>query len=483
MAGHPTRFVSSQGIRTRGAIASAWLACVGAACCVVAQEQTPPPPPTPPVAEPVSNPATSPATSPAASPTSAPEPARETPAVTSARKNDPQEVEVVRRDRSRLTGVLIERTDEKIVMSISGLRTELPMSEIESVKLLASVEDRYAQLRIAIDPQDVDSLLNLARWLRERERYSLSHREVERVLLAEPNNPIALEMKRQLEAQMKVLGQRGDPEEKPVRPAREEGEVLPPVEREDFPLLSDDQINLMRVFETDLKDPPRMIIKRSTVDAFLDKYAGTVVEGRGMVPVNPEGRKQFLAQSEPTILSWMFDLRAREFYDDVQVMENPRSMRLFRDNVHRTWLMNGCATTRCHGGEEAGRLYLYNRNPASDRSAYTNFFILEKFRTSQGLPLIDYTEPRRSPLLQMGLPRDKAAIKHPDVGGAGRRWNPAFSGEDDPRFRAAVSWIRSMYSNRPEYPIEYVPPVPRPLRGDLEQPTDDGAPAVPTKPR
>lgn len=462
MAGHPTRFVSSRGIRTGGVFASAWVLCVGALC--VAQEQTPPPPPPP-------APATPPVTESA-------------PAVPPGlRANEPQEVEVVRRDRSRLTGVLIERTDEKVVMSISGLRTELPMTEIESVRVLPSVEDRYAQLRVAIDPQDVDSLLNLARWLRERERYALSHREVERVLVVEPNNPIALEMKRQLEAQMKVLGQKAEPEEKPVRPARDEGEVLPPVEREDFPLLTDDQMNLMRVFETDLKDPPRMIIKRSTVDAFLDKYAGTVVEGRGMVPVNPEGRKQFLAQSEPTILSWMFDLRAREFYDDVQIMENPRSMRLFRDNVHRTWLMNGCATTRCHGGEEAGRLYLYNKSPASDRSAYTNFFILEKFRTSQGLPLIDYTEPRRSPLLQMGLPRDKATIKHPDVGGAGRRWSPAFSGEDDPRFRAAVSWIRSMYSNRPEYPIEYVPPVPRPLRGDVEQPVDEGAPAVPTKPR
>jgi hypothetical protein len=442
------------------AFAAALLACAFAAC---GQDQPASPPPTPPA------PATPPATSPVAA------------------SSEPQEVEVVRRDRSRLSGVLIERTEEKVVMSISGLRTELPMSEIESVRVLPSVEDRYAQLRIAIDPQDVDSLLNLARWLRERERYALSHREVERVLLVEPSNPIALEMKRQLEAQMKVLGQRVEPEkdgkQAPNRPAEpDHGDVLPPVEREDFPLLTDKQINLIRVFETDLRDPPRMIIKRSTVDAFLDKFAGTVVEGRGMVPVNPEGRKQFLAQSEASILSWFFDVRAREFYDEVQVMENPRSLRLFRDNVHRTWLMNGCATTRCHGGEEAGRLYLFNKNPASDRSAYTNFFIIEKFRTAQGMSLIDYNEPRRSPLLQMGLPRDKATIKHPDVGGAGRRWGPAFTSEDDPRFRQAVSWIRTMYPNRPEYPIEYTPPIPRPLRGDVEEDQGVDAPA-PKKPR
>ncbi len=375
-------------------------------------------------------------------------------------------------------------------MSISGLRTELPMSEVESVRILPSVEERYGLLRESIDPQDIDALLNLARWLRDRERYALSHREIERVLRIEPANPFALEMKRQLEAQMRVLGQSAAPEENndTVAPHREQpvrqtdNDVLPPVEREEFPLLTNEQVNLMRVFETDLRDPPRMIIKRSTVDAFLDKYAGTVVQGRGMVPVNPEGRKQFLAQSPTSILSWFFDLRAREFYEDVQVQENPRSMRLFRDNVHRTWLMNSCATTKCHGGEDAGRLYLYNKNPASDRSAFTNFLIIERFRSVQGLPIIDYTEPSKSPLLQMGLPRDKAMFKHPEAGGAGRRWGPAFSSEDDPRFRQAVLWIRSMFPNRPEYPIEYEAPVPRPLQGDVEQ-APGMEPSKPAQPR
>ncbi|MFO0857511.1 MAG: hypothetical protein U0640_09180 [Phycisphaerales bacterium] len=440
--------------------AAVWTSCATIALVAgLAIAQT-----TQPEAQPASEPTKEPATQEAPAATPPPSAAKSNEAQNS-KDNVGREVEIVRRDRSRLRGVMISQDDKAIVLSISGLRTELPLGEVESMQVLPSVEERYALLRTSINDHDVDAILNLARWLRERERYALAHREAERVLQIEPNNATAIELKRQLEAQMKVLGQKVPAKEEATKVAPREGvDALPPAEPEEFPLLNDEQINLIRVFETDLRDPPRMIIKRKVVEAFLDKYAGTVVEGRGMVPVNPEGRKQFIAQRPATILSWFFDLRAREFYTQVQVEENPRSLRLFRDNVHRTWLMNTCATSKCHGGEEAGTLYLTNRNPASDRSAYTNFLIMERYRTTQGLPLINYNEPSKSPLLQYGLPRERAAFKHPEAGGQARRWTPAFTGEEDPRFRAAVEWIESMYDQRPDYPIEYKAPVPGPLK-------------------
>ncbi len=471
--------------------------CAGLALfCGLAVAKTQPD--TKPASQPANQPTTEPGNEPAKEPEQKDAPAAKPPSspaqqtapasksaddTTDPAKSVGREVEILRRDRSRLRGVLISQDDKAIVLSISGLRTELPLAEVESMQVLPSVEERYALLRNAINEHDVDAILNLARWLRERERYALAHREAERVLAIEPNNPTAIELKRQLEAQMKVLGQRVPAKDDPAKVVPKEGvDALPPAERGEFPLLTDEQINLIRVFETDLRDPPRMIIKRGVVEAFLDKYAGTVVEGRGMVPVNPEGRKQFLAQRPATILSWFFDLRAREFYTQIQIEENPRSMRLFRDNVHRTWLMNTCATSKCHGGEEAGTLYLTNRNPASDRSTYTNFLIMERYRTTQGLPLINYNEPSKSPLLQYGLPRERAAFKHPEAGGAARRWSPAFTGEEDPRFRAAVEWIESMYDQRPDYPIQYKAPVPGPLQAADGGKAEDGKVANP-KPR
>jgi hypothetical protein len=412
-----------------------------------------------------------------------------------------RETELVLKDRQRVSGKLVEVSPTSVVLEIQGIPTRFTMEQIGSIRELPTVEQRHKELRSAIGDQDVEGLLRLAQWLHERGRLGLALREIEHVLTIEPNNRNALGMRTLVEEQQKINrgqaeraagaarggtsagqsggapaakggpksgpAQAGEPDDRPVGPRAGD------LERDDFPLLTDEQINLMRVFEVDLRSPPAISIKRSTASKFLDKYAGTVVEGRGTVPVGPEARDQFLRQSPAEILGWLFDLRAREFYEEVEVRENPRSMRLFRDNINRTWLTNACSTTKCHGGEEAGRLYLYNKRQSSDRSAYTNFFILEKFRTSQGVPLIDYQDPSRSPLLQMGLPREKALVKHPEVKGIGRRWTPAFDGPDDPRFRQAVEWILSMYPNRPDYPIDYAPPVPGPLVGRT---TPDKAP-------
>ncbi len=124
----------------------------------------------------------------------------------------------------------------------------------------------------------------------------------------------------------------------------------------DFPVLTKEQVNIMRVYEVDLKDPPRMLIERNTITQFLDKYGGKAVSGKGVVPNNPAGRALFLQMKPADILDWMFALKAREFYGEVTVQDNPRSLQTFRDSIHRTWLINSCATASCHGGEDAGRL-------------------------------------------------------------------------------------------------------------------------------
>lgn len=406
-----------------------------------------------------------------------------------------REVEVLLRNGNRLTGMMVEVSKDAVTISIRGVTTRLDMRDVATVRDLPSVEDRYAQLRDSIADDDTDGRLRLARWLLERERYDLALREVDAVLVLEPHRREAKDLKNLLEQQIRVEqatreaaaeraardaagGAAADAGDRPVvrRPNNEE-------DREEFPLLAPDQINLMRVFEVDLKDPPRMIVRRRTVENLLDKYAGTLVEGRGPVPSGPEGRERFLRQSPAEVLSWMFDLRAREFYGQVEVLENPRSMKLFRDNVHGTWLMNACATSNCHGGQEAGRLWLFNREGRrSDRAAYTNFLILDRYRTADGRPLIDYADPARSLLLQYGLPRNRAVTPHPEVAGAGRRWQPAFDGPDDPKFRRAVEWILNMYPNRTGYPVEYTPPVPGPLRGPAGAAVRPGGNVAPPAP-
>lgn len=359
-----------------------------------------------------------------------------------------------------MVGLLVEQQLEKVVVSINGIVTSFPMAEVNRVQVRPDASKIHEDMRRAIPDEDAERHLQLARWAFDRRLLALALMDVDHVLELEPGNADAKQLRVLIIEQQKLLDAQ--------RKATPGGGAIPNAggDRPKFPLLSREQINLMRVFEIDLKDPPRMIIDRDTVRRFLDKYAGRQVEGLGPVPVGEVPRALFMRQKPADILAWMFALKAREFYPEIQVQENPRAMRTFIRDVHANWLVNTCATSQCHGGEEAGRLWLDNRAPQSDEAAYTNFLILERFRTENNLPLINYDRPEESVLLSFGLPSDEALWKHPEVTGKGRpKWRPAFPrGRQDEKYQRTLDWIRSMYTPREELPVTYEPPKPRAAR-------------------
>lgn len=399
-----------------------------------------------------------------------PEPPSEPPAA-AAPSADPREDEpeaiLILRDGRRVTGLLVDRTPDRVRIRIGGIETDFPGALVDRVQVLAPVLERYRSMREAIDPGDVEQILRLAEWLRTRERFDLALVEIERALAVSPTHAEARRMKALVEGQVELLerarARREQPPESSDPPAS-------PGEPDPFPLLDAAQINLIKVFEVDLKSPPNLLIERDTITRLLTQYAGDP-----LIPATAEGRDQMYRMSPVKVLEVMFRLQARDLYDQVRVVGQPKAMELFRDNVHRAWLINGCATSRCHGGEEAGRLYLHNKRINSDPTLYTNFLILDRYRLPSGTPLINHDAPERSPLLQSGLPRRDSLYPHPEVPGAlghGDLWRPMFRSTDDRRYQQAVEWIRSLYRPRPEYPVEYTPP--RPSRADPAAPQAEG---------
>ncbi|MFZ4575463.1 MAG: hypothetical protein ACOYN0_13780 [Phycisphaerales bacterium] len=358
------------------------------------------------------------------------------------------DVEILLTDGRRLTGQLVSKNDQKLMVRIAGLLTPLDMSDVAEIKPLKPVEERYAELRTGIDDADEERLLNLARWANSRGRPDLALKDVIHVLGVNPGNQEAAQLRTLLEAQIAVNDHR----------SREKAEDAPgssKPERRRFPLLDEAQVNIIRVYEIDLTEPPRMQIGKDSVKRFIETYAG-----QGTVPFSKDGREAFSRRPAVKILEAMFELQAREFYADVKVMENPSTMKRFRDDVQR-WMMTTCATTECHGGTDAGRFQLYNRSTNSDATSYTNFYILDRFRSDEGLPLLDFQNPAQSPLLHFALPREDALFKHPELSRERRNnYRPPFRSQDDDRYKATVEWIRSLYQPRPEYPITYKPIAP-----------------------
>jgi len=308
-------------------------------------------------------------------------------------------------------------------------------------------------MRATFVDSDVEGLLRLVQWLRTKSQWDSALAELEHILSVQPDNPQAAELKMMIEAQRDLAKKTGGGKRAP--PPKNAEKVAPGAVVQ---LLTDRDINIIKVYESDLADPPRMIIDRETIKMLIAEH-----EGDPLIPSTPEGRDALLRASPAKILDIMFKIQARNLYERVKVIDQPRALKLFRDRVHRGWLINTCATAHCHGGNEAGRFMLATERPGSDATVYTNFLILERYKTRDGKPLINYEEPAKSPLLQLALSRDRSSVKHPEVPGMQGNFDlfrPAFKNEEDPRFQDALDWIKAMYRPRPEYPVQFVLPGP-----------------------
>jgi len=389
-------------------------------------------------------------------------------ALTLARTGQPQvgpdagqKIAVYLEDGSRIVGVLVERNDQRMVVRVGAIETTIPQSEVRKVEIQPSVREEYKRLRAAILDSDAVAIIRLARWLQAEGLIREALYEVEELLKRQPGNAMALTLARQIEAQIALENKRAEPSE--PKPARAEPE------EDDFPLLSPDQVNVLKVYEIDMADPPRIEIDRAAVEELMRRYADDPA-----IPATQEGRQAILRQSPQRTLELMFQLRARDMYGFVEVLGHPESMHRFKTDVHRTWLISRCAESGCHGGEEAGGLRLYNRAGRinTDEAVYTNFLILDRYRTADGRRLIDVDDPERSILLQIALPRDSSLFPHPEVGGEDdpAAFKPAFRSTRDRRFQQAVEWIESLYQPRVDYPIEY------PAKPKAEGPSPTGGP-------
>jgi hypothetical protein len=275
----------------------------------------------------------------------------------------------------------------------------------------------------------------------------------------EPRHPQALELERLIEAQRALNAVPGDGAEAATGGEPEEDGGDPNRRSKDpMPVLSEEEINLIRVYELDLARLPRIVIKRETVERLMEEFAGDP-----LIPSTIEGRDDMLraARSNPRrVLEIIFRLKARHLYPEIQVIDNPRAMQMFRERVHGTWLVNACATCHNTRPDAPAGPRLITRRPNSDATVYSNFLLLDRYRLADGTALINYDDPAASPLLQMGMPRVTAEYPHPDVAAA-RGWSPVFLSTNTNNYQNALGWIRAMYRPRPEYPIDYPPDLDR----------------------
>lgn len=226
-----------------------------------------------------------------------------------------------------------------------------------------------------------------------------------------------------------------------------EGAALPPLEGE-LVLLDEDALTVLKVYELpqDLRaEKPVLRVPPKVMREVFTKYAD-----RDEVPRGRRDQADFLRRPGYEQVELLFQLKAKEFYSDIVVGTEPDALRLWRTSVHRNYVFRYFSELF---GQGSLPLYLFRDNASSEAVAYTNFFILHRYR-HDGRKMIDRDNPEESLLLQWGLPRDTAKFPAPDVPG----WRPFFRSADDPRFQRQVEWVRSLYPIEPIYGFNYTPP-------------------------
>lgn len=338
-------------------------------------------------------------------------------------------------------GVIIEDTFDHVLVEIEGIPARLRREFVDHVVLEPTFDQKYEQFRAALRPNMIDQHIALCRWLIEQRQYELAHENLQEILSKHENHD-ARRLLHLVNAQLALQTQ--------PAPRTSSSSSTGPSEASRLPsrLLTAEEVNLIRVYEVDFDHPPRLTVQPSTVRRLFELY-GT----HEAVPATQTERNAMVRGDSAQIVRLMFELRARELYPEIQVNTEPHSLNLFRLRVHNTWLLNNCATSGCHGGPDAGDLYLHRRNHTDDRVRYTNFMILEQLDVDPQWPLINYEDPEMSLIVQYGLPREAARLPHPDV----RGWSPVFARSNDRMKQDTIRWIKSMMQPRPTYPVEFDP--------------------------
>lgn len=358
-------------------------------------------------------------------------------------------------------GRIIEDSFTRVVFEIEGIRSEFRRDVVDYVLLEPTTEENYRRFKESLTPNMQARHFRLCQWLFEKKQYELARKELAE-LLGHSNMDEARKLLTFVDAQLAMMNRdtsppkadafRGDGEsENPNKPAATG--IVPLKDLLPDQLLTKRDVNVIKVMEIDFRQPPAINISPDTVRKLIETYR---MDDR--VPVTPDGQTRLFraaAERPLEVLRLLFELQARDLYPEVKVLTEPRSLNLFRQRIHNTWLINSCATRRCHGGLEAGRFFLHRKGYKNERVRYTNFLILDRLELDPEWPLINYQQPRDSLIIQYGLRRDMARKPHPDV----RGWRAVFTKGNSRLLENAILWIQSMMNDpRPAYPVEYIPP-------------------------
>jgi hypothetical protein len=330
-------------------------------------------------------------------------------------------------------GEVTER-EKDVVVRVKGIETVLPRDQVAGIDY-STYAERFQKKIEALAANDADGRVKLAREAFDRKEYALAQTAVTQALLIDPTHQAARDLDA-LIASMQNLpqGQTG-----PTTPANGAGATSRPATGpgERPATLSEADIELIRRSELKSTDKVQVSFQKGVVKRYVDSQPGLKFG-------------EFTKKSPVQQAMEIFANGTDEMIADVRIRNDPSSVATYVRTVN-TAVVQGCATSVCHGNAAAGGFRLLTSNEGAN-AAITNFYLLNHYkRDGEGgggvfaaakLSMVSRGDAQDSLLLNYMLNPKDAKHPHPQVPG----YKGIVPNAEAPTYRAAEKWMTNELS-------------------------------------
>jgi hypothetical protein len=172
---------------------------------------------------------------------------------------------VILRNGQQQEGIVIEDAFDHVLLDIDGIPARLPRKTVDYVILEPTFEERYARYKASLGENQPLRHLELCNWLMSNRKYEMARDELLE-LLAMEDVPEARHLLKIVEAQL-ALGPPPRPSESPKDADDDDDPDQPPSAGDESlaGLLTNENVNLIRVYEIDFDRPPKVSVEPETM--------------------------------------------------------------------------------------------------------------------------------------------------------------------------------------------------------------------------
>ena len=267
-------------------------------------------------------------------------------------------------DGVKREGEVIE-SQTQVIIRTHGVETVLTRDEVLSIDYTAYA-DRFETALRAIPIDDTEARVTLAREAFDRREYVLALKATAAALDFDPLHRPARQLESLINSQIQLEG-RSAPATKPGE-SDSTGDAPPPraATRPTRRIRGLDETQVNRVRQAELTEDDNVRIQ------FRDNVRKRFVDSQ------PDGNfRAFSSRTDVDQALTILNKGAAEMADDLIIRTDPLGIQTFGRRIQSA-IVQGCATSSCHGGNGAGEFRLLTGIPDSS-TMITNFYLVNQY--------------------------------------------------------------------------------------------------------